>query len=146
MPSIISSSSPPRGEPRPRGHPSCIRCQDASAHDHYLEGSYREFTSRYVHFVFHSDSFLQYIGKAKAEGLGRNGLVEGFGEAPLKLKLSTPKSMGGKEDGQNPEQLFAMGYSCKLSTSFTKICESIGSQSTPPISLLPRGTPVRGST
>jgi organic hydroperoxide reductase OsmC/OhrA len=23
--------------------------------------------------------------------------------------------MGGKGDGQNPEQLFAMGYACKLS-------------------------------
>jgi len=27
--------------------------------------------------------------------------------------LATPKSIGGKGDGQNPEQLFAMGYACE---------------------------------
>lgn len=31
--------------------------------------------------------------------------------APLDLKLSTPKALGGNGDGVNPEQLFASGYS-----------------------------------
>ncbi len=28
----------------------------------------------------------------------------------LELRLAMPRSLGGKGDGQNPEQLFAMGY------------------------------------
>lgn len=36
------------------------------------------------------------------------------GDVPLSLKLATPKRVGGKGDGQNPEQLFAMGYACEF--------------------------------
>lgn len=59
----------------------------------------------------------KYTAEALAEGAGRNGSVKSLGDAqaPLALKLSTPKSLGGAGDGQNPEQLFAMGYaSCFL--------------------------------
>ncbi|KAI0339867.1 OsmC-like protein [Trametopsis cervina] len=53
-----------------------------------------------------------FFEKATAEGSGRSGgSVESFGDAPLKLHMAMPKSAGGKGDGQNPEQLFAMGYS-----------------------------------
>ncbi|OCH92454.1 OsmC-like protein [Obba rivulosa] len=52
-----------------------------------------------------------FFSKATAEGAGRNGKVKSFGDAPLELKLAMPKAAGGKGDGQNPEQLFAMGYS-----------------------------------
>jgi len=52
-----------------------------------------------------------YFAKATAEGSGRSGTVKGFGDAPLELTMSPPKVAGGKGDGQNPEQLFAMGYS-----------------------------------
>lgn len=52
-----------------------------------------------------------FFSKATAEGAGRNGHVKSFGDAPLDLKLAMPKVAGGKGDGQNPEQLFAMGYS-----------------------------------
>ncbi|KIP05578.1 hypothetical protein PHLGIDRAFT_91930 [Phlebiopsis gigantea 11061_1 CR5-6] len=52
-----------------------------------------------------------FFSKAVAEGAGRNGSVKSFGDAPLDLKLAMPKVAGGKGDGQNPEQLFAMGYS-----------------------------------
>ncbi|KAI0775806.1 OsmC-like protein [Trametes elegans] len=56
-----------------------------------------------------------YFSKATAEGPGRNGVVKSNGDSPLKLKMSMPKVTGGKGDGQNPEQLFAMGYaSCFL--------------------------------
>ena len=55
----------------------------------------------------------QYVSNATAIGEGRNGTVKSDGDVPLSLKLSTPKSIGGKGDGQNPEQLFAMGYACK---------------------------------
>ena len=41
--------------------------------------------------------------------------MKSFGDAPLDLKMSMPRTTGGKGDGQNPEQLFAMGYaSCFL--------------------------------
>ena len=61
----------------------------------------------------------QYTALAVAEGAGRNGHVKSGGdaEASLALKLSTPKSLGGKGDGQNPEQLFAMGYACTCVSS-----------------------------
>jgi len=52
-----------------------------------------------------------FFSKATAEGAGRNGTVKSSGDAPLDLKLAMPKVAGGKGDGQNPEQLFAMGYS-----------------------------------
>ncbi|EMD33577.1 hypothetical protein CERSUDRAFT_98143 [Gelatoporia subvermispora B] len=52
-----------------------------------------------------------FFSKAVAEGPGRNGSVKSFGDAPLDVKLAMPKVAGGKGDGQNPEQLFAMGYS-----------------------------------
>lgn len=55
----------------------------------------------------------QYFSKATAEGPGRNGIVRSFGDSPLDLKISIPRTSGGKGDGQNPEQLFAMGYACE---------------------------------
>ena len=88
----------------------------------------------------------QYTAHATASGQGRNGKVVSDDDCGIELRLAMPRSLGGKGDGQNPEQLFAMGYSCKLFTSFAKICESMSSPTTAPISLLPWGTPVRGST
>ncbi|KAH9948921.1 OsmC-domain-containing protein [Amylocystis lapponica] len=56
-----------------------------------------------------------YFSKATAEGAGRYGTVKSNGDAPLELKMDMPKVAGGKGEGQNPEQLFAMGYaSCFL--------------------------------
>jgi len=56
-----------------------------------------------------------YFAKSTAEGSGRNGTAKSNGDAPLELKMSMPKVAGGKGDGQNPEQLFGMGYaSCFL--------------------------------
>jgi len=50
-----------------------------------------------------------YTATATAKGSGRDGHVECNG---LKLTLATPKELGGKGGaGENPEQLFAMGYS-----------------------------------
>jgi hypothetical protein len=60
-----------------------------------------------------SSTFIyQYTAHATAHGEGRNGEVESKDGRGLKLRLSTPKSLGGPGDGSpNPEQLFAMGYS-----------------------------------
>ncbi|KAH9946997.1 OsmC-like protein [Amylocystis lapponica] len=56
-----------------------------------------------------------YTAYATAQGAGRNGTVKSDDDTSLELKLASPKAMGGKGDGNNPEQLFAMGYaSCFL--------------------------------
>ncbi|EIN11389.1 OsmC-like protein [Punctularia strigosozonata HHB-11173 SS5] len=58
----------------------------------------------------------KYTAHATAEGQGRNGRVKSDDDDGLSLRLAMPKSLGGKGDGQNPEQLFAMGYAaCFLS-------------------------------
>ncbi|KAI9571130.1 OsmC/Ohr family [Boletus coccyginus] len=58
---------------------------------------------------------VKYTATARAAGKGRNGEVYSADEAPLTLKLASPKALGGPGDGTNPEQLFAMGYaSCFL--------------------------------
>lgn len=58
-----------------------------------------------------------YTAHASASGQGRNGKTSLLETAhPLELTLAMPKALGGDEKGQNPEQLFAMGYAaCFLS-------------------------------
>lgn len=56
----------------------------------------------------HGNSQRKYTATAVAQGAGRNGTVSSNGKT---LKLATPKELGGAGDGENPEQLFAMGYS-----------------------------------
>ncbi|KAH9858472.1 OsmC-like protein [Lenzites betulinus] len=58
----------------------------------------------------------KYSAHATAKGQGRDGEVSSDDDCGLKLRLAMPKSLGGKGDGQNPEQLFAVGYAaCFLS-------------------------------
>ncbi|RDX42712.1 OsmC-like protein, partial [Lentinus brumalis] len=58
----------------------------------------------------------QYTAHATASGQGRNGQVTSDNDCGLQLRLAMPRSLGGKGDGQNPEQLLAMGYAaCFLS-------------------------------
>ena len=64
------------------------------------------------------DSYHQYTAYATARGQGRNGEVTSDGDGGLALHLAMPKSLGGKGDGQNPEQLFAMGVSFWLASGF----------------------------
>ncbi|KAI0633215.1 OsmC-like protein [Trametes polyzona] len=60
--------------------------------------------------------YKKYSAHATARGQGRNGQVISDDDCGLELRLAMPKSLGGKGDGQNPEQLFAMGYAaCFLS-------------------------------
>ncbi|KAJ8518155.1 hypothetical protein ONZ45_g4763 [Pleurotus djamor] len=51
---------------------------------------------------------IKYTAVGTATGQGRNGQTESNG---LKLQLVTPKELGGSGKGENPEQLFSMGYS-----------------------------------
>ncbi|EJF65429.1 OsmC-like protein [Dichomitus squalens LYAD-421 SS1] len=58
----------------------------------------------------------QYTAHATARGQGRNGEVKSDDDNGVQLRLAMPRSLGGKGDGQNPEQLLAMGYAaCFLS-------------------------------
>ncbi|ELU40727.1 OsmC domain-containing protein [Rhizoctonia solani AG-1 IA] len=51
---------------------------------------------------------------ATASGAGRNGSTK-LDDGSLDIGLATPKEMGGSGQGNNPEQLFALGYaSCFL--------------------------------
>ncbi|KAG8707301.1 hypothetical protein FRC09_001917 [Ceratobasidium sp. 395] len=55
-----------------------------------------------------------YTAHATASGAGRNGKTE-LDNGSLSVNLASPKEMGGSGNGQNPEQLFALGYaSCFL--------------------------------
>ena len=56
-----------------------------------------------------------YTARVRAEG-GRAGQVISD-DGILKLNLAAPKSMGGKEDATNPEQLFAAGYAACFESS-----------------------------
>ena len=49
-----------------------------------------------------------YSTEARSSG-GRNGHVA-LSDGALEFDMSFPKSLGGSGKGQNPEQLFAMGY------------------------------------
>lgn len=67
-------------------------------------------THQHTHRTPYHHPHKQYTAHATARGQGRNGLVESSDDVGLKLRLAMPRSLGGKGDGQNPEQLFAMGY------------------------------------
>jgi Ohr subfamily peroxiredoxin len=60
-----------------------------------------------------------YTAHAQATGEGRNGktfLIDEAGVGGLEIGLSMPKELGGSGKGNNPEQLFGLGYSaCFLS-------------------------------
>lgn len=56
-----------------------------------------------------TDSKILYQTKAINTG-GRNGESR-LPDGSFSVKISTPKDMGGKGQGSNPEQLFALGYS-----------------------------------
>jgi hypothetical protein len=62
-------------------------------------------------------NFFQYTAEAAASGAGRNGSVS---SGDLDFRLAMPKELGGSGNGQNPEQLFAMGYS----GTFTSVSSS----------------------
>lgn len=50
-----------------------------------------------------------YTARATARGGGRNG-QSATDDGALSVTLATPRAMGGSGAGNNPEQLFAVGY------------------------------------
>ncbi|KAI0318867.1 OsmC-like protein [Amylostereum chailletii] len=67
-----------------------------------------------------------YTAHAVSRGKGRDGIVKSDDDCGLELHLGTPKSLGGAGDGNNPEQLFAMGYAACFLTSMQIAAGSMG--------------------
>jgi len=67
----------------------------------------------------------KYTAHATATGAGRNGEVT---SNDLKLKLASPAELGGTTKGENPEQLFAMGYASCLLGAIQFVAGRMGKQ------------------
>lgn len=68
---------------------------------------------------FMSESKKLYQAKAINTG-GRNGESH-LPDGSFSVRVSTPKEMGGKGQGSNPEQLFALGYSACFNSALEHI-------------------------
>ncbi|KDR67526.1 hypothetical protein GALMADRAFT_231960 [Galerina marginata CBS 339.88] len=66
---------------------------------------------------------VKYTATATAHGAGRNGKVT---SNDLSLSLALPKELGGTGKGENPEQLFAMGYSACLLGAIQAVAKKQG--------------------
>lgn len=82
-----------------------------------------------------------YEARATVVG-GREGHVRSD-DGLLDLQLSMPKALGGKEDGSNPEQLFAAGYAACFQSAMAFVAGKqkiplTGSQVTGVVGLLPQ--------
>jgi Ohr subfamily peroxiredoxin len=67
-------------------------------------------------------------GRGNGSAKSADGLVD--------MKIGTPKELGGKDDGYNPEQLFAAGYSnCYLGA-----IKFVAGKQTPPVTITPDST------
>ena len=67
-------------------------------------------------------------GRGNGTAKSPDGLVD--------LKIGTPKELGGKDDGYNPEQLFAAGYSnCYLGA-----IKFVAGKEQPPVQIAPDAT------
>lgn len=70
---------------------------------------------------------VAYTTKARATG-GRDGSAETL-DGSLKLKLATPKELGGAGgEGNNPEQLFAAGYAACFIGAMKAVAGSLGTR------------------
>ncbi|MRI81146.1 Ohr family peroxiredoxin [Aerococcaceae bacterium DSM 109653] len=55
-------------------------------------------------------SDYQQLYETSAVNTGGHEGLSYLEDGSFEIKKSTPKAMGGKSEGQNPEQLFALGY------------------------------------
>lgn len=73
-----------------------------------------------------------YTSTVTATGGRGNGTAKS-GDGLVDLKIGTPKELGGKDDGYNPEQLFAAGYSnCYLGA-----IKFVAGKEQPPVPIAP---------
>ena len=73
---------------------------------------------------------ILYTAHATSVG-GRGGGTAKTSDGALDVKLDHPVEMGGKGDGVNPEQLFAIGYA----SCFLGAMKFVASKMTPPLKL-----------
>ena len=73
-----------------------------------------------------------YTSTVTATGGRGNGTAKSA-DGLVDLKIGTPKELGGKDDGYNPEQLFAAGYSnCYLGA-----IKFVAGKEQPPVQIAP---------
>ena len=73
-----------------------------------------------------------YTSTVTATGGRGNGTAKSA-DGLVDLKIGTPKELGGKDDGYNPEQLFAAGYSnCYLGA-----IKFVAGKEQPPVAISP---------
>lgn len=78
-----------------------------------------------------------YTSTVTATGGRGNGTAKSA-DGLVDLKIGTPKELGGKDDGYNPEQLFAAGYSnCYLGA-----IKYVAGKQTPPVKIADDATVV----
>ena len=65
-----------------------------------------------------------YVTKVTASG-GRHGHIRSE-DGLLDLKLALPRSLGGKGDATNPEQLFAGGYAACFENALLRVSKEAG--------------------
>jgi Ohr subfamily peroxiredoxin len=65
-----------------------------------------------------------YVTKVTASG-GRHGHIRSE-DGLLDLKLALPRSLGGKGDATNPEQLFAGGYAACFENALLRVSKGPG--------------------
>ena len=75
---------------------------------------------------------IKTIYTAHASSLGgRGGGTAKTADGALDLKIDSPKEMGGKGEGVNPEQLFAVGYS----SCYLGAMKFVAGKMSPPVKL-----------
>ncbi len=80
---------------------------------------------------------IKAIYTAHATSLGgRGGGTAKTADGALDLKIDSPKEMGGKGEGVNPEQLFAVGYS----SCYLGAMKFVAGKMNPPVKLSDQST------
>ena len=76
-----------------------------------------------------------YTAHATSVG-GRGAGTAKTSDGMLDIKIGTPKELGGKDDGLNPEQLFAAGYS----TCYLGAIKFVAGKQSPPVRIAPESS------
>lgn len=76
-----------------------------------------------------------YTAHATSAG-GRGAGTAKTSDGMLDIKIGTPKELGGKDDGLNPEHLFAAGYS----TCYLGAIKFVAGKQTPPVVIAPESS------
>lgn len=76
-----------------------------------------------------------YTAHATSVGGRGNGTAK-TDDGMLDIRIGTPKELGGKDDGLNPEQLFAAGYS----SCYLGAIKFVAGKQSPPVRIAPESS------